>query len=325
MKSHEEVVRFQADKHILVSAQNFTSKEEYVLQQMHTYAYLQVAALTENKNVLDLGCNTGYGSNILLPSAKKIVGVDISADAISVAKKRYSGKDIDFMIIDGKELPFPDHEFDIVISCQVIEHIVDYNLYLSEIKRVLSPNGIVIFTTPNALLRLDPGMKPWNQFHVHEFNHLDLNTLLSKFFSEVYVLGLTAKEPLYSIEFNRVKRARENARKKSKTVFISKWLKLMRSSIKAIIPGFILSKVRKHAAQSPPQTSTQKEEKGVDKNFTEAYGFQDFSYRADNLEAALDLLAICSNDKANRQNNREILLQNRPLEFVFNKEKSQKS
>ena len=135
--------------------------------------------------VLDLGCNTGYGSEILSRKSQKTIGVDVSENAISISRKQYGQCNIDFHLIDGKKLPFNDNQFDVIISCQVIEHIIDYDIYINEIKRVLSPSGIVFFTTPNAFLRLDPGMKPWNQFHVREFNHSELSSLLNSYFVSV--------------------------------------------------------------------------------------------------------------------------------------------
>jgi 2-polyprenyl-3-methyl-5-hydroxy-6-metoxy-1,4-benzoquinol methylase len=48
-------------------------------------------------------------------------------------------------------LPFPDEYFDVVVSNHVIEHVSDQQLHLSEIARVLKPNGVVYLATPNRL------------------------------------------------------------------------------------------------------------------------------------------------------------------------------
>ena len=84
--------------------------------------------------------------------------------------------------------------------------------YLNEIRRVLKPGGIVAFTTPNANIRLDPGMKPWNRFHVQEFTARQLETLLRPVFAEVKVRGLFADDEIYQTEFNRCQRALRQAR-----------------------------------------------------------------------------------------------------------------
>jgi ubiquinone/menaquinone biosynthesis C-methylase UbiE len=288
MFTHEEMIGLQAEKHGLVDAHNFSTKGEYVLQLIQSFSYVQASRLSENKIVLDLGCNTGYGSEILSGKAKKVVGVDVSEKAILLAKQDYGHLGIDFKLIDGQRLPFSDNEFDIVVSCQVIEHIVDYSIYLNELKRVLSPRGIVLFTTPNSLLRLDPGMKPWNRFHVREFNHSELKNLLNNHFAEVQIMGLFAEKTLYLIEKNRVTMARRAARRTQQTNDYHQHSFL--TSVKRMIPTSIKTAIKKK------MISISQPNRKVDKTFMETYGLKDFFYRVDDLSMALDLLAICADD-----------------------------
>ncbi len=275
MLSHEEMIRVHAENYHLLETDGFKSKEKYVLHLIHMLPYFQAARLAENRTVLDFGCNTGFGCELLAESAKKVVGVDVSEQAVSAAKTKYEHLPIDFQVIDGKELPFEDNSFDMLVSFQVIEHIVDYDLYLDEIKRVLSPKGFALFTTPNAVIRLDPGMKPWNKFHVREFNYFDLQNLLKNHFSEVRVAGIFAQEPLYSIEFNRVGRARETARRKEKNGIVE----LPPSSRRAFT---------KSVKNISPEVE----------NFIGKYGIEDVFYRLEELSIALDLLAVCSDDES---------------------------
>ncbi len=291
MFTHEEMIGLQAEKHDLISTHNFQTREEYVLYLMHSFAYNQVSLLVKDQTILDLGCNTGYGSEILSKTAKRVIGVDVSEKAVLAAKKQYAHLDIDFQLIDGIRLPFNDNEFDIIISCQVIEHIVDYNIYLNEIKRVLSTSGVVIFTTPNAHIRLDPGMKPWYEFHVHEFIHSELQALLETHFEAVDVMGLFAEKPLYLIEKNRTSMLREAARAIEGTQHYSYYQQL-RAIIKRMIPTYILNKLRKQL------TSNSQFNKKIDSAFIEQHGLNDFFYRTDNLDESLDLLAICTNKES---------------------------
>ncbi|MBL7005098.1 MAG: class I SAM-dependent methyltransferase [Gammaproteobacteria bacterium] len=266
------MIGLQAEQHDLIDAHNFESINEYVLHLIHTYAYFQSSQISENKTVLDLGCNTGYGTEILSRSAKKITGVDVSEQAILKAKERYNHPTLEFQQIDGKHLPFEDNQFDLIVSFQVIEHIVDHYLYINELKRVLSPGGIVIFTTPNAYLRLDPGMKPWNNFHVREFNHAELENLLMTYFPVVKVIGLNANEPLYSIEASRLDRARQYARNKNSL--------LKRAFVKA-------TSILNNPLYLTP---------AAQKKFISKHGLSDLFYGINDLEKALDLLAICTDD-----------------------------
>ncbi len=285
MLTHDEMIGLQAEMHELIDANNFQSKEQYVLHLIHSFAYVHVATIAKNKNVLDLGCNTGYGTAILFKAAKRVVGVDVSKEAIKTAKKNFGNLGIDFHVIDGKQLPFEDNEFEIIISFQVIEHIVDYNIYINELKRVLSPNGIVFFSTPNALLRLDPGMKPWNRLHVREFNHSQLEALLKVYFSTVKIMGLFAEESIYLIEKNRLSRARERARKRQQRRYYYQFRKILKNTIPSRI-----TKILKNIL-----VPFQQRKNGFKKSFIDRYGLKNFHYQTDEIDISLDLLAICTN------------------------------
>jgi len=199
MKSTNDNLKFQAEHHELIQTNNFQTIEQYCLHLIHQKAYLEASIFAKDKIVLDLGCNIGYGTNILSNHAKTIFGVDISSNAIQMAKVTYQNSNINFKYFDGNTLPFEDNKFDLIVSFQVIEHIVDYDLYFNEMERVLSPDGIVIFTTPNSKLRIKKGLKPWNPFHVREFTAKELKFLLSLYFSMVEIKGLYAKKELYNI------------------------------------------------------------------------------------------------------------------------------
>lgn len=277
MLTHDEMVGFQAEKGELIEANKFSNNKAFVLHLLHSKAYEKASEMAHGKTVLDLGCNTGYGSHIINNVCKKITGVDVSEKAIEIARKLYGSEDIDFQVIDGKKLPFKDNTFDMVISFQVIEHIVEYESYINEIRRVLSPDGRVIFTTPNRLIRLYPGMKPWNEFHVIEYSPQELKDLLDPFFKNVEVLGLFANEPLYSTEIARVQEIRERARIKQD------------SEINTLVKSIVLFAMNLKASLLK-RVHHQEE-------FQQKYSIIDFYYKHDNLDNALDQMAICTNKK----------------------------
>lgn len=300
MLTHEEMIEHQATKHELIQTESFCSREEYVLHLIHTAAYVHASRSCEDKRVLDFGCNTGYGAKILSKSARKVVGVDVSENAISAAKNEYGHLGIEFQKFDGKKLPFKDDAFDLIDSFQVIEHIVDYTEYIEELKRVLSKRGALLFTTPNAFLRLDPGMKPWNDFHVREFNHDEFKVLLETFFPYVSVLGLFANEPLYSIEVNRLAAARERARlDRLKSSPYQKFS--LRTFVKALLPDALLHRIIEFRI---------KREREQINDLMNKHGIDDFSYRQHELHNALDLLAICCNDIEVLENTQHTLFMN---------------
>jgi 2-polyprenyl-3-methyl-5-hydroxy-6-metoxy-1,4-benzoquinol methylase len=279
------MIGLQAEKHILLSEGDSPNAEQYVLLMMHRAAYAHAARLVDGKAVLDIGCNTGYGTIMMAGHAKTIIGVDVSERAIDKAKSDY-GSQVAFQLVDGEHLPFDDNAFDFITGFQLIEHLVEYDSFMSEVNRVLAPGGVAVFTTPNSLLRLDPGMKPWNEFHVREFTPEELDATLKKYFAHVSVLGLTADEPLYSIETNRVDRARRVARAASSGHALGTLRSTLRNRAKSFLPDRAVSFVKELDIRG--KRSQRFEE--IKKN----YGAEDFRYRAGGLNQALDFMVICS-------------------------------
>jgi len=106
-----------------------------------------------NPDVLDVGCNAGTYSFAWVDRAKSVVGVDISADLIEVAKQRASdrGARVDFRVGSATNLPVDDAVVDICISPELLEHVSDWEECLDEYRRVLRLGGILYLTTTNKL------------------------------------------------------------------------------------------------------------------------------------------------------------------------------
>jgi len=106
-----------------------------------------LTAIPKGSQVLDLGCGRGDFSAFISSLGFNVLGVDISETAITLAKQKH--KDIQFQPLneDGS-IPAPDNQFSAVWSSEVIEHIFDVNAHLSEINRVLKPDGLYILTAP---------------------------------------------------------------------------------------------------------------------------------------------------------------------------------
>jgi ubiquinone/menaquinone biosynthesis C-methylase UbiE len=98
---------------------------------------------------LDLGCDDGEWT---MQIAKKlgtnqIYGIEIVEERIKIAKSRG-------IIVERSDLNnnfnFPDNMFDLVHANQVIEHIINPDIFVSEIYRILKPDGYAIISTENA-------------------------------------------------------------------------------------------------------------------------------------------------------------------------------
>lgn len=146
----------------------------------HLTRYMCAEGLVRGKVVLDIASGSGYGSQLLAKTAKKVYGVDVDADAIEYAKQQFPAKNLEYKVGDGESIPLDDNSVDVVITFETIEHIKDYRKFIDEMKRVLKPDGIAIVSTPNDL-----EFAEGNHFHLHEFEYEELVTLLKKDFKSI--------------------------------------------------------------------------------------------------------------------------------------------
>jgi len=122
----------------------------YSLWQQHINRYIFAAGFARDKVVLDVACGAGYGSDYLIKmGAKKVVGGDISEDAIEYARAQYKSNDLQFVRLNAVKLPFSRDCFDAIVSFETIEHLKEYENFLFECKRVLKDKGLFICSTPN--------------------------------------------------------------------------------------------------------------------------------------------------------------------------------
>jgi len=103
--------------------------------------------------ILDVGCGNARDFIHILKKGGRIIGVDLSSRMIDEARreleKHSSLGGFELKTGDVTKLEFPDAYFDKVIASEVIEHIPDWKKSLSEMLRVLKPNGELIISTPN--------------------------------------------------------------------------------------------------------------------------------------------------------------------------------
>lgn len=96
------------------------------------------------ENILDVGCGGGLFIEELQRYGYKITGIDISYNLLSKIKENK-------ILLSAKVsgLPFKDKTFSCILCTEVLEHILDINKSLLELKRVLKPDGYLIITVPN--------------------------------------------------------------------------------------------------------------------------------------------------------------------------------
>lgn len=106
------------------------------------------------EKVLDLGCGNGRLFAILKDKNVDYLGVDNSEKLIEIAKKIHPRAK--FQVADALNLPFPNNCFDKIFCIAVLHHIPSdelRNQFISEAKRVLKPEGLLILTVWNLWQR----------------------------------------------------------------------------------------------------------------------------------------------------------------------------
>lgn len=112
----------------------------------------------EYKNLLDIGCGTGYLIDMLSKNHKaEYTGLDLSPEMIKEANKKKI-KNATFIEGISDDLPFEDKSFDIVTCSQSFHHYPETDKPLKEALRVLKPGGLYIIS--------DTGVGPFKNFGV---------------------------------------------------------------------------------------------------------------------------------------------------------------
>ena len=119
-------------------------RNPWIFKQM----ILQGMKLGKSK-LLDIGCGGGFLSNTLAKKGVQVTGIDISEDAISIAKQYDTTKKVHYFKGDAYNLPFLKNSFDFVCAMDFLEHVNNPEKVIQEASRVLKPGGSFFFYTFN--------------------------------------------------------------------------------------------------------------------------------------------------------------------------------
>jgi SAM-dependent methyltransferase len=108
-----------------------------------------LAGHTRVARILVDGCGVGMYVRALLPYAAEVAGIDIEADHLRIAVENIPQAALTLAMCEA--LPHPADEFDLVLSHEVLEHVLDDRLAAVELVRVLKPGGRAVIFAPNRL------------------------------------------------------------------------------------------------------------------------------------------------------------------------------
>lgn len=155
----------------------------------HIARYAFASQFAAGTLLLDAGCGTGYGCSALARAGARVVGIDLSAEAIAYARENSAEPRIEYLQASANALPFAPETFDLITAFEVIEHLPEWRESLAEGSRVLQPGGLFIVSTPNRLYYAESRAQDGpNPYHVHEFEHEEFRAALAEFFPYSAVL-----------------------------------------------------------------------------------------------------------------------------------------
>ena len=161
------------------------ASDNYVFQRSRL-AYVEASRMVSGR-VLEIGTGTGYGADIVAPSAERFTTIDKTrSEELGMLPAN-----VEFVEAKVPPLPFADNTFDYVVSFQVIEHIPNDRAFVAEVLRVLRHGGKFIVSTPNRPMSLT--RNPW---HVREYTAEQFASLLSSF-SSVERRGVEGNERVW--------------------------------------------------------------------------------------------------------------------------------
>jgi ubiquinone/menaquinone biosynthesis C-methylase UbiE len=127
----------------------------------------------QGKKVLDIACGTGYGSKMMKDAgAASVTGVDLSPEAVEYARERYATSGVDFVCCNAEEYESSE-KYDVIISCETIEHLQRPDLFLARLHRMLTPGGTLLLALPLGETR------HIDAYHLHAFSRKQILRMMA--------------------------------------------------------------------------------------------------------------------------------------------------
>ena len=127
----------------------------------------------------------------------EVVGADIDRKALELSRDKLG---IETVWVDlNQEWPFEENSFDVIVACELLEHIFFLSPFLDKIQKTLKKGGIFIGSVPNAFrirnrLKFLFGNDYENDpTHVRQFSYIRLDKTLRQNFSNIEVIPIQGK------------------------------------------------------------------------------------------------------------------------------------
>ena len=151
MPDSREIARFYPAEYWWKAAQSGTLKRlESIYRRIalwdHVAFITKAAGNRTGLSILDVGCGSGTLLGLLKQRGFHVKGVDFSAEAAKIAKVENG---VEVAVGSLEDVEFPDQSFDLVTLFHVMEHVPNPRRVLTEVARLLKPNGVAVLQVPN--------------------------------------------------------------------------------------------------------------------------------------------------------------------------------
>lgn len=138
-----------------------------LLGAMHVHRYELATELCRGLRVVDLGCGTGYGSEILSRESSFVLGVDLDEETIEGAREQLGRPDrLEFEVADANDF-MRDRlrdRFDAIVMLETLEHLSDVDEALTSLRRHAEDGVKLVVSVPNSRM-----LDEENRFHLTDF------------------------------------------------------------------------------------------------------------------------------------------------------------
>lgn len=124
--------------------------------------FLKLVPQLKEKVVLDIGCGKGdFATYCISQGAKHVIGIDISFNMITAAKKRHTHEHLNFVNTAFEDMNIPDDSIDFISSSLVFHYIEDFQLLIKKISNALSDGGTLLFSIEHPIVTANKGSVDW--------------------------------------------------------------------------------------------------------------------------------------------------------------------
>jgi len=111
----------------------------------------QAGGSLEGKTLLDIGCGGGLISEAMARAGASVTGIDAGEKNITIAQlhAQKTTLSIDYRCTTAEALAASGAQYDVVLALEIIEHVADIDLFVRSACKLLTPGGLMVFSTLN--------------------------------------------------------------------------------------------------------------------------------------------------------------------------------